>query len=391
MVNAVLVLDDGSVFKGKALGYYSVVSRSELYKVYGEMCFNTSMSGYQEIISDPSYTSQIIVFTFPHIGNTGYNNVDNESSYYLRDNKKTQSKGVVIREDIADGDSWRAENSLNVWLKDNKITAICGIDTRMLTTKIRNKEVANGVIVVLNDESYTDFDNTIVGIIDDLKSRPNMDGLELASVASYNNLKRYWQNGGWVDKLIDSGNKNLAVIDCGIKENILRLLEKEGFDIVVFSTAVTADMIIGCGFDAVFISNGPGDPRQTFKYLKPTIDAVIENKLPIFGICLGHQLLALALGCNIVKLSQGHRGSNQPVYDNTTGGVEITAQNHGFAVSSESLPDDVTITHKSLFDGIVEGFASKTKPILAIQYHPESSAGPHDSRYLFARFREMVK
>ena len=356
---AVLLLEDGRVFTGQSFGYVG--------QTIGEVCFNTGMSGYQEILTDPSYCKQIVTMTSPHIGNYGVNPEDNESEYI-------QVAGFAIKEETTVPSNWRSVQSIGDYLNEQKIVGIKSIDTRALTRHIRNQGAMNGII-----------SSTIVNV-ERLKSKlskaPSMNGLDLAKVVT-TKKKFCWPNN----------NKKMyykvAAIDYGIKHNILRLLEKNSCDVTVFPAQTNAKEIINFNPDGIFLSNGPGDPSAVTYGISMVKDLL--GKKPIFGICLGHQILALALGAKTFKLKFGHRGINHPVKNLQTGVVEITSQNHGFAVDLESLPSNVIPTHINLNDNTSEGLRCKDIPAFSVQYHPESSPGPHDSRYLFHDFINMMK
>ena len=356
---AVLLLEDGRVFTGQSFGYVG--------QTIGEVCFNTGMSGYQEILTDPSYCKQIVTMTSPHIGNYGVNPEDNESEYI-------QVAGFAIKEETTIPSNWRSVQSIGDYLNEQKIVGIKSIDTRALTRHIRNQGAMNGII-----------SSTIVNV-ERLKSKlskaPSMNGLDLAKVVT-TKKKFCWPNN----------NKKMyykvAAIDYGIKHNILRLLEKNSCDVTVFPAQTNAKEIINFNPDGIFLSNGPGDPSAVTYGISMVKDLL--GKKPIFGICLGHQILALALGAKTFKLKFGHRGINHPVKNLQTGVVEITSQNHGFAVDLESLPSNVIPTHINLNDNTSEGLRCKDIPAFSVQYHPESSPGPHDSRYLFQQFIDMMK
>ena len=369
----VLVLDDKTYYLGK-MPFEG--------KASGELCFNTAVTGYQEAITDPSYTEQIIAFTFPYIGNTGFNKEDIESM------GKKSAKGVIVRNKITTDSNYRSEGSLVDFLKANKIPVLYGVDTREITFKIRSKTVSNCIISSIKDEGE------IPALIEEALNLPNMDGMELSSVSSVLKPLEYSNGGG----------KTIVVIDYGVKENILKIFAEEGLKVVVVPFNATFAEINKYSPSGVFLSNGPGDPRETLKHTAPTLKAITKAGIPIFGICLGHQLLCGLFGAKLVKLPQGHRGANQPVIHYQTGKIEITPQNHGFACSDENLPDFITITHRSLFDGVIEGMeiAKGTKIIIdgeegtspnifAVQYHPEGSAGPNDSKYLFEKFFSILK
>ena len=378
--DGLLLLDNGCFYSGQYLG--------SGIDCFGEICFNTSTTGYQEVVTDPSYNGQIIVFTFVHIGNVGCNNEDVESVIYLAKNSKP--KGIVVRNVPSDFSNHRGMQSLMDFCLQNNITLFAGADTRALTQTIRDKKLTKGnaMIMQLNcplQQALHDDGLVVKEAFERLKKHPSMEAAELTSDVC--NKKSIFFEGGKYSTEITKRDwaQNLAVVDFGIKENILKLLEQNDFDIQVFSNDVKFEAI-QC-FDAFFLSNGPGDPRETFKIAGPTIAAILASGKPVFGICLGHQLLALALGMQVEKLPQGHRGANHPVLNLQNGKVEITSQNHGFAVVANSLPSSVEVTHVSLFDGVIEGFKTKSGSVMAVQYHPESSPGPHDSRYLFSQFR----
>ena len=361
---AILVLEDGKTFHGLSFGAEG--------ETIGEVCFNTGMTGYQEILTDPSYCGQIVTMTYPHIGNYGVNPEDVESD-------KIQVAGFVVREVTEIPSNHRSVNSLGNYLKEANIVGIQGIDTRALTRHIRSHGAMKGIINTsdLNEES----------LMKKVKSAPSMKGLDLAKVVSTPHSYVWEKEKGERSKEQKSGYK-IAAIDYGIKYNILRLLETHECDITVFPATVTASDILEFNPDGVFLSNGPGDPAAVTYGIK-TVKSLLGKK-PIFGICLGHQILALALGAKTYKLKFGHRGCNHPVKNLSTGTVEITSQNHGFAVDPESLPGNVEVTHTSLNDQTVEGLKRTDVHAFSVQYHPESSPGPHDSRYLFSTFINMM-
>jgi carbamoyl-phosphate synthase small subunit len=367
--NAILLLTNGQFFFGQGIG-------NEGHTI-GEICFNTGITGYQETLTDPSYSGQIINFTFPHIGNIGTNSDDIECS-------KVWAKGLIIHNKITNPANYRSHTHFNEWLINNNITGISGIDTRQITRIIRKNSAQNVLIYYKKDEQNVDIGK----LLEILKSAPNMDGLELAKdVATKEEYK--WEQPLWNDQN-KSPKYKIVAIDYGIKCNILRSLVSYGCEVVTLPADASFADVIKHKPDGVFLSNGPGDPAETFKYTGEMIKQVIANNIPMFCICLGHQLLALAVGGKTYKMHQGHRGANHPVKNLLTGKIEITSQNHGFAVDKDSLNDDVEITHISLFDNSIEGIRIKNKPVFSVQYHPESSPGPHDSRYLFAEFIQLM-
>lgn len=371
---AVIVLSDGSLFWGYGIGAETTA--------VGEICFNTSMTGYQEILTDPSYAGQIITFTFPHIGNVGTNIEDIETT-------NPAARGLIIREDITNPSSWRASNNLDSWLKDYNLAGISGIDTRALTRKIRDQGAPNAVIAH-NQKGEFDLD----ALHQQAQKWGGLVGADLAKDVSC--TQSYdWKETSWkLDEGFGSQDNpqfKVVAMDFGAKRNILRCLATVGCDVTVVPANSTAQDIMSHKPDGVFLSNGPGDPAATGEYAVPVIQELLEKNMPIFGICLGHQLLALALGCKTQKMHLGHRGANQPVKDLQTGKVEITSQNHGFEVITGSLPDGVEESHVSLFDGSNEGIRVIDKPVFSVQYHPEASPGPQDSHYLFNRFVEHIR
>ena len=360
-LSATLVLNNNQIFKGLALGAKKTV--------VGEVCFNTSMTGYQEIISDPSYAGQIINFTFPHIGNVGTNFDDNETPVPF-------AKGVIINCDISNPSNYRSIKHFDEWLRKNDIPGICNVDTRDITNTIRDKGAPKGSLTTVKN----------VKIADLKKKNQNwsgLNGLDLAKDVTCSKSYKFNKKSNAKYKIV--------AIDYGIKLNILNSLSNFNCEIVVVPASTDAQEIINLEPDGVFLSNGPGDPKATGKYAVPVINKLIKNNIPLFGICLGHQLIALALGAKTKKMFLGHRGANHPVKNLKTGLVEITSQNHGFEVSKKSIPKHVLVTHSSLFDGGIEGIKHKTKKVFSVQYHPESSPGPHDSHYLFNEFFEMIK
>ncbi len=373
-----LVLADGSVIVGSGLGATG--------HAVGEVCFNTAITGYQEILTDPSYAGQIIVFTFPHIGNVGTNNDDTETSNLA---SRSGVRGAVLRAGVTDPSSWRADSHLDTWLKARGIIAIAGVDTRALTALIREKGMPNGVIA---HEPSGKFD--LDKLKDEAKAWPGLLGLDLVpevtSGQSYEWDEMRWAWGKGYERQQTPG-LHVVAIDYGLKRNILRCLATAGCRITVVPATTKAEEILARKPDGLFLSNGPGDPAATGVYAVPEIKKLVASGLPTFGICLGHQMLGLALGGRTMKMLQGHHGANHPVKDFTTAKVEITSMNHGFAVDRDSLPSDVEETHVSLFDGSNCGLRIKGRPVFSVQYHPEASPGPEDSHYLFTRFVNMMR
>ncbi len=373
-----LVLADGSVIAGVGLGAVG--------QAVGEVCFNTAMTGYQEILTDPSYAGQIITFTFPHIGNVGTNAEDSETSNLAA---RTGVRGCVLRADITDPSNYRNAEHLDSWLKARGIIAIAGIDTRALTALIRQNGMPNGVIAHAPDARFD-----LAKLKADAKAWPGLDGMDL--VPDVTSGQSYaWDEGRWVwDKgypRSSSGEFHVVAIDYGLKRNILRCLVSAGCKVTVVPATTKAADILERKPDGVFLSNGPGDPAATGRYAVPEIKTLVASGLPVFGICLGHQMLGLALGAHTSKMKQGHHGANHPVKDLATNKVEITSMNHGFAVDRTTLPANVEETHVSLFDGTNCGLRLKGKPVFSVQYHPEASPGPEDSHYLFTRFVNMMR
>ena len=376
---AILALADGTLFFGRGIGAEGVTG--------GEVCFNTAMTGYQEIMTDPSYAGQIITFTFPHIGNVGTNELDNEA-------EKPFVKGLILRTDITAPSNYRSENHFNGWLKERALTGICGIDTRALTHHLRDHGAQNGIICnfgvipakagisssLQTDPGFRRDDKFVNDLALQAKNLPRMDGLDMAKTVS---TKKVYPWG-------DSTGSHVVVIDYGVKRNILRCLAAQGLRLTVVPCDTPAEEILALHPDGIFLSNGPGDPAATGVYAVPILHKLLKSGLPLFGICLGHQLLALAMGGKTAKLPFGHRGANHPVKNLETGKIEITSQNHGFHVLPESLPDTVEITHTSLFDGTNEGLRLKGRPVFSVQYHPEASPGPQDSHYLFSQFAQYL-
>ena len=372
----VLVLENGSFFKGYGFGYETTTT--------GEICFNTSITGYQEIISDPSYAGQIINFTFPHIGNVGTNNDDHESD-------KIWTRGVIFNSEITNPSNYRALKHLDSWLKKNKIVGITGLDTRNLTNFIRDKGAPKGTI------SFSRKGKFNINKLKNLSIKWN--GLKNLDLAEQVTTKKNYKWAGfktWKKESRFIKNKiksfKIIAIDYGIKKNILRYFSDFKCEIYIVPCKTSAEKILKMNPDGIFLSNGPGDPAATGKYAIKTIKTLIKKEVPIFGICLGHQILGLALGAKTKKMKLGHRGANHPVKNLTNSNVEITSQNHGFEIVKESLPKNIEITHKSLFDGCIEGIKLKNKPVFSVQYHPESNPGPQDSHYLFKQFiNEVIK
>ena len=371
----ILVLENGQVLRGMGLGHEGEAT--------GEVCFNTSITGYQEIISDPSYAGQIINFTFPHIGNVGTNQEDHESD-------KIWTKGVIFNAEITSPSNYRSLKNLDAWLKKNKIVGLTGIDTRSLTNFIRDKGAPKGTIQKSKNGKFN-----IKKLLNQSIKWHGLNGLDLAKNVSTRS-KYIWNNfKTWKKEIGFEKNKknifNIVAIDYGIKKNILRYFSNHNCKITIVPCDTSIDKITKLNPDGVFLSNGPGDPAATGKYAVSVIKKLIILNIPIFGICLGHQLLALALNAKTKKMKLGHRGANHPVKNILTDKVEITSQNHGFEVVKSSLPKNVIITHKSLFDNSIEGIRLKNKPVFSVQYHPEANPGPQDSQYLFDQFIKEVK
>jgi carbamoyl-phosphate synthase small subunit len=373
-MTAVLALADGSLFWGRGVGAAG--------RAVGEVCFNTSQTGYQEIMTDPSYAGQIITFTFPHIGNVGANPEDLETT-------TPAARGCVLSADITEPSSWRAAQPFEGWLKSHNLVGMCGIDTRRLTRRIRDGGAPNGVIAHAPDGA---FDTR--ALIAEAAAWPGLEGMDLAKDVTCRQTYT-WDETRW--RFAQGFGRQTAprfhvvAVDYGAKRNILRCLADVGCRVTVVPATATTEDIMRHKPDGVFLSNGPGDPAATGEYAVPVIRDLIRSGLPVFGICLGHQMLALALGGRTEKMPRGHRGANHPVKDLATGKVEITSQNHGFVVVPESLPADVEVTHVSLFDGSNEGFRLKDRPVFSVQYHPEASPGPQDSQYLFERFVGLME
>ena len=374
----VLVLADGTVFQGIGCGAAG--------EALGEVCFNTAMTGYQEILTDPSYMEQIVAFTFPHVGNVGVNADDIEQ---LGNDPKRAAKGAIFRDVPTPPANWRSEMSFEDWLKSRGIVALAGIDTRSLTKRIRDHGMPHGV-VAHSPTGQFDLD----ALTEKAKAWAGLNGLDLAPAATSAQSSDYrtdlWQ---WPQGYQD-GKKHdfkVVVVDYGVKQNILRAVVDIGADVKIVPAKTTAAEIMAMRPDGVVLSNGPGDPAATAAYAVPEIQQLIKAGVPVFGICLGHQMLALAVGAKTIKMAQGHHGANHPVQDITTNKVEIVSMNHGFAVDRDSLPDGVVETHVSLFDGSNCGIALTGKPVFSVQHHPEASPGPVDSLYLFERFAQYMR
>ncbi len=371
----ILVLENRKIFKGIGIGYQGTAT--------GEVCFNTSLTGYQEIISDPSYAGQIINFTFPHIGNVGTNNEDHESD-------KIWTKGVIFNSGITSPSNYRSFLHLDAWLKKNKIVGITGLDTRNLTNFIRDKGAPKGTISVSKTGKFNI--NKIINVTTKWGGLKNLDlAKEVTTKKNYlwKGFKTWKKQNGYQKNKQKSFH--VVAIDYGIKKNILRYFSDFKCKVTVVPCNTTYEKISLLKPDGIFLSNGPGDPAATGKYAIGIIKNLIKKDFPIFGICLGHQLLGLALGAKTKKMKLGHRGANHPVKNFINDSVEITSQNHGFEIVKESLPKNLEITHKSLFDGGIEGIRLKNKPVFSVQYHPESNPGPQDSVYLFQEFINNIK
>ncbi|MGE0847289.1 MAG: glutamine-hydrolyzing carbamoyl-phosphate synthase small subunit [Flavobacteriaceae bacterium] len=373
-----LALADGTVFRGAGIGATG--------HAVGEICFNTAMTGYQEILTDPSYAGQIICFTFPHIGNVGANDEDIETVNLAA---ASGVRGCIVRADVTDPSNWRSLRHLDAWLKSRGIIGFAGLDTRALTAHIREHGMPHGVIA--NDPSGA-FDAD--SLIAEAKAWPGLEGMDLVPMVATTQRHEWsetpWELGRGYGTL-DDPEFHVVAVDYGVKRNILRQLAGEKCRVTVVPPTMPAADILGLEPDGIFLSNGPGDPAATGEYAGPIIRDLVDSGKPVFGICLGHQMLALALGARTMKMHQGHHGANHPVKDHTTGKVEITSMNHGFAVDADSLPQGVAQTHVSLFDGSNCGIAVEGKPVFSVQYHPEASPGPQDSHYLFTRFVNLIR
>jgi carbamoyl-phosphate synthase small subunit len=372
-LTACLVLDDGTMFFGKGFGAEGEAA--------AEICFNTSMTGYQEIMTDPSYAGQIVTFTFPHIGNVGTTSEDDEAGTIF-------AEGMVVKWDPTESSNWRSQTQLSDWLRAQGKIAIGGIDTRRLTRAIRQDGAPHALLAHAADGIF-DTD----ALLTKARAFKGLEGLDLAKEVTckqsyhWDELRWDWSKG-YTARTVKQ--HKVIAIDYGAKRNILRSLASVGCDIVVLPATSTAEEVLAHKPDGVFLSNGPGDPAATGKYAVPMIGEILKAELPVFGICLGHQMLALALGATTVKMNHGHHGANHPVKDQETGKVEITSMNHGFAVDAQSLPDGVIETHVSLFDGSNCGIRLKDHPVYSVQYHPEASPGPQDSHYLFEKFANLM-
>jgi carbamoyl-phosphate synthase small subunit len=375
---AVLVLADGTVIEGKGLG--------AIGRAVGEVCFNTALTGYEEIMTDPSYAGQIVTFTFPHIGNVGVNDEDIED---LHPAARAGAVGAVFKADVTDPSNYRSSAHLDEWLKRRGVVAIGGIDTRALTALIRERGMPNAVIAYDPDGRFD---------LDALKAQAagwsGLVDLDLAKEVTsgqssvWTETDWHWGEGFGEQK---APSFHVVAVDYGVKRNILRLIAGLGARVTVVPATSTADDVLALKPDGIFLSNGPGDPAATGVYSVPMIQALLKTGIPMFGICLGHQMLALAVGAKTTKMHQGHHGANHPVKDFTTGKVEIVSMNHGFAVDSDTLPEGVEETHVSLFDGSNCGIAITGKPVFSVQHHPEASPGPQDSHYLFRRFANLIR
>ena len=371
----ILVLENKKIFKGIGIGYQGEAT--------GEVCFNTSLTGYQEIISDPSYAGQIINFTFPHIGNVGTNKEDFESD-------RIWTKGVIFNSEITSPSNYRSFQHLDAWLKKNKIVGITGLDTRSLTNFIRDKGAPKGTIAYSKKSKFNI--NKLINSTIKWSGLKNLDLAEKVTTQKnyiWRGLKTWRKEDGY--RKNNQNSLHVVAIDYGIKKNILRYFSDFKCKVTVVSCKTSAEKILSLKPNGVFLSNGPGDPAATGKYAIQIIQNLIKKKIPLFGICLGHQILALALGGKTKKMKLGHRGANHPVKNLISENVEITSQNHGFEVVRENLPKNIQITHKSLFDNSIEGIRLKNNPVFSVQYHPESNPGPQDSVYLFQEFINNMK
>ena len=366
---ACLALADGTIFYGKGFGATG--------ETQAELCFNTAMTGYQEIMTDPSYAGQIVTFTFPHVGNVGVNPEDDETADPV-------AAGMVVKWDPTEPSNWRSAGPLSEWLSARGRIAIGGIDTRRLTRAIRQQGAPHAALAHNPDGQFD-----IAALVASARAFAGLEGMDLAKTVTCAQSYRWDEmRWAWPDGFTkqESARHRVVAIDYGAKRNILRCLASAGCDVTVLPAGATAEEVLAHGPDGVFLSNGPGDPAATGAYAVPMIQGVLSKDIPVFGICLGHQMLALALGARTVKMNHGHHGANHPVKDLETGKVEITSMNHGFAVDSQTLPQGVIETHVSLFDGSNCGIRMADRPVFSVQYHPEASPGPQDSFYLFERF-----
>ncbi len=371
---ACLALADGTIFYGIGFGATG--------ETVAELCFNTAMTGYQEIMTDPSYAGQVVTFTFPHIGNTGVNPEDDETADPV-------AAGMVVKWDPTNASNWRSTDELTTWLAKRNRIGMGGVDTRRLTRAIRQQGAPH---VALAHDPDGNFD--IAALVAKARAFQGLEGLDLAKEVTcaqsyhWNEMRWAWPDGY---KPQTATKHKVVAIDYGAKRNILRCLASAGCDVTVLPATATAEDVLALKPDGVFLSNGPGDPAATGSYAVPMIKAVLDTEIPVFGICLGHQMLALALGAKTIKMNHGHHGANHPVKDKETGKVEITSMNHGFTVDGQSLPEGVEETHVSLFDGSNCGIRLANRPVFSVQYHPEASPGPQDSYYLFERFTHAMR
>lgn len=374
----VLVLADGTVLSGIGVGATG--------SAVGEVVFNTAMTGYQEILTDPSYMSQILAFTFPHIGNVGVNLEDVEQ---IGEAPERAARGVILRDVPTEPANWRATGGLDGWMTSRGVIGLAGVDTRALTQLIREKGAPHAVIAHDPDGKFD-----LEALKAQARDWKGLVGLDLAKDASTTQAFE-WTEGAWEWPTgyaqPEAGDKSVVVVDYGVKRNILRALASTGVKITVVPASTTAEDILARNPDGVVLSNGPGDPAATGEYAVPEIRKLLDSGKPLMGICLGHQMLAIALGAKTLKMEQGHHGANHPVKDLTTGKVEIVSMNHEFSVDGASLPEAVVETHVSLFDGTNCGIALKDRPVFSVQHHPEASSGPTDSLYLFKRFVDSMR